>query len=81
MPSFVSISSSSQVILRLFNAFTILEAEVLVLLIGGIYEVLSRDGSMWHCHTHTKFHEDWLLTGGHTDTQTARRSHNSTFIV
>jgi hypothetical protein len=37
---------------------TILEAAVLVLLMGGIYEVSRWDGFMLH-DIHTKFHEDW----------------------
>jgi hypothetical protein len=32
---------------------------MLVPLMGGIYEVLSRDGFMWH-DVHTKFHDDWF---------------------
>jgi hypothetical protein len=37
----------------------ILEAAVLVLLMGVIYEVYHSDGLRWH-DTCTKFHQDWI---------------------
>jgi hypothetical protein len=52
----MTIGLSIQVILRLFTS-RILEAVVLVLLMGGIYEISRLDFLRWY-EVHTKFHED-----------------------
>jgi hypothetical protein len=55
----------------------ILKAVILVLLLGGIYELRRRDGLKCH-DTHTKFNKDWFRNSKvveeytHTDTQTGR---------
>jgi hypothetical protein len=56
--SFMTIGSAIQVILRLLpTTTTIWETAVLILLMGGIYEISHWNGLRWH-DIHTKFHND-----------------------
>jgi hypothetical protein len=83
IPSFMNTGTGVQAILKF--CLKILRCAVLVLLMWLICEISYWDELGRH-DIHTKFHEDrlrrsWVITGRtHTNTQTARWLHKSTFI-
>jgi hypothetical protein len=52
------------------NKGTVLEAAVLVLLMGVIYEVHRSDELRWH-NIHSKFHEHWFERSGNIKAATS----------